>query len=166
MVLPDVIQPGLFVVFCGTAAGEKSAARTAYFADGRNRFWGVLGATGLTPVIFKPEKYADVLQCKIGLTDLAKYAHGSDANLKPGDYDVPGFMKKIERCNPSFVAFNGKTAAEQVLKRRVGYGLQPDRISRSRVWVLPSTVAWPQNWDQRHWQALADAVLELRQQEE
>jgi double-stranded uracil-DNA glycosylase len=32
-VLPDILAPGLDVVFCGTAPGERSAARGHYFAD-------------------------------------------------------------------------------------------------------------------------------------
>ena len=32
-VLPDLIKPGLRIVFCGTAAGHVSAARGAYYAD-------------------------------------------------------------------------------------------------------------------------------------
>jgi double-stranded uracil-DNA glycosylase len=31
-VLPDVLGPGLRVVFCGTAAGAVSAVRGAYYA--------------------------------------------------------------------------------------------------------------------------------------
>jgi double-stranded uracil-DNA glycosylase len=37
-VLPDVIRPGLKIVFCGTAPGNVSAARGACYAHPRNRF--------------------------------------------------------------------------------------------------------------------------------
>jgi TDG/mug DNA glycosylase family protein len=102
------------------------------------------------------------LHYKLGLTDLAKLAHGRDADLDKRDFDASGFMAKITMNNPTFVAFNGKPAAEQVLRRKtLDWGFQPDRIGRSRVWVLPSTASWPDHWDERHWQALADAVLQL-----
>jgi len=39
MVLPDVLTPGLQVVFCGTAAGTASAKRGAYYAGPGNQFW-------------------------------------------------------------------------------------------------------------------------------
>ena len=48
-VLPDLIKPGLRIVFCGTAAGNVSAARGAYYAHPQNRFWSALHAFGLTP---------------------------------------------------------------------------------------------------------------------
>jgi TDG/mug DNA glycosylase family protein len=38
-VLPDVLKPGLKVVFCGTAVGNKSARASAYYAGRGNQFW-------------------------------------------------------------------------------------------------------------------------------
>jgi TDG/mug DNA glycosylase family protein len=54
-VLPDLIKPGLRIVFCGTAAGNVSAARGAYYAHPQNRFWSALHAFGLTPRQLEPE---------------------------------------------------------------------------------------------------------------
>lgn len=34
-ILPDVLKPGLKVVFCGTAAGNRSATNGAYYARAR-----------------------------------------------------------------------------------------------------------------------------------
>jgi len=39
--LKDLLAPGLKIVFCGTAAGEVSAARGEYYAGRRNKFWSV-----------------------------------------------------------------------------------------------------------------------------
>ena len=38
-VLPDVLMPGLRVVFCGYAPGTASAHAGAYYAGPGNRFW-------------------------------------------------------------------------------------------------------------------------------
>ena len=40
--LPDILQPNLKVVFCGTAAGDASAKKRAYYAGPGNRFWKTL----------------------------------------------------------------------------------------------------------------------------
>ena len=53
-VLPDVLAPGLRIVFCGTAAGTVSARRGAYYAHPQNRFWPALHAVGLTPRLMRP----------------------------------------------------------------------------------------------------------------
>ena len=48
-ILPDVLESGLDLVLCGTAAGRKSAEMLAYYAKPGNRFWPTLHAVGLTP---------------------------------------------------------------------------------------------------------------------
>ena len=48
-ILPDLLQPGLALVFCGTAAGRRSAAEGAYYAHPGNLFWRALHAVQLTP---------------------------------------------------------------------------------------------------------------------
>ena len=55
--LPDLLRPGLRIVFCGTAAGTVSAARGAYYAHSQNRFWSALYAAGLTPRLLQPEEF-------------------------------------------------------------------------------------------------------------
>ena len=58
-VLPDLVRPGLRIVFCGTAAGTVSAARGAYYAHPQNKFWSALCAVGLTPRLLRPEEFAN-----------------------------------------------------------------------------------------------------------
>ena len=83
-VLPDVLEPGLRIVFCGTAAGHVSARRGAYYAHPQNRFWPALHAIGLTPRRLKPEDYPELPQWGLGLTDLAKHVSGMDRDLPAG----------------------------------------------------------------------------------
>ena len=47
--LPDVLKPGLDVVFCGKAAGSRSAESGVYYAGNGNRFWKILHRTGMIP---------------------------------------------------------------------------------------------------------------------
>jgi TDG/mug DNA glycosylase family protein len=159
-VLPDVLVPGLRVVFCGTAVGRQSAAARAYYAHPSNRFWRVLHRTGLTPQVLAPSQYGELPRYGIGLTDLAKRTSGTDDSLSRGAFDVDGFRDRIMRCAPAVVAFNGLTAAQKVLSREgVTYGLQPERIGESLVYVLPSTSGSANAyWDESHWENLADMV--------
>ena len=83
-VLPDLLQPGLRIVFCGTAAGNVSAVRGAYYAHSQNRFWSALHAIGLTPRQLRPEEYPEMLQWGLGLTDIAKHVSGMDRELPLG----------------------------------------------------------------------------------
>ena len=49
VVIPDLIRPGLRIVFCGTALGAASARAGAYYAGPGNKFWPTLHEVGLTP---------------------------------------------------------------------------------------------------------------------
>ena len=58
-ILPDVLGPGLRVVFCGSAASTVAAARGAPYAGPGNRFWPTLFEIGLTPRRFAPEEFRE-----------------------------------------------------------------------------------------------------------
>ena len=61
-VLPDVLAPGLHVVFCGSAAGAVSARVGAYYAGPGNRSWPTLHRVGLTPRLLAPTEFRIVLR--------------------------------------------------------------------------------------------------------
>lgn len=71
MILPDVLASDLVVVFCGTAAGNRSAQMGAYYAGIGNRLWPTLHQIGLTPRLLQPTEFWQALDYGIGLTDLA-----------------------------------------------------------------------------------------------
>ena len=159
MVLPDVIRPGLRVVFCGTAVGAASAARGAYYAGPGNKFWRTLHEVGLTPRQLQPEQYASAPEHGIGLTDLCKTRSGSDAAVGVGGFDVQRLESTIRDNAPLVVAFNGVKAGRTALGVFVEYGVQPDRFGGVEAWVLPSTSgAASGHWDVRYWRDLADRV--------
>ena len=47
--VPDLLAPGLDLVFCGTAPSPASFKARAYYANPGNAFWPTLHAVGLTP---------------------------------------------------------------------------------------------------------------------
>lgn len=159
-VLPDVLGYGLIVVFCGTAASKVSAAAGAYYANPGNRFWHALGAAGMTPRLFSPGEFRELLALRIGLTDLAKRAIGSDLELRNADFDVAAFTAKIERFRPQIVAFTSKRAFQTWRGSRSGertdYGWQAETIGATKLYVLPSpSGAARRYWDISHWEVLA-----------
>ena len=52
--VPDVLAPGLRVVFCGINPGRVSAAAHAHFANPRNDFWRLLHAARFTSRLYEP----------------------------------------------------------------------------------------------------------------
>src|SRR3954463_2256680 len=116
-VLPDILQPGLRLVFCGTAAGTASAKARAYYAGPGNSFWATLHEVGLTPEQLKPAEFARLTELGIGLTDICKVRHGSDDEVGTAESDAPGLEQKIAAAEPATLAFNGKNAARGALER-------------------------------------------------
>ena len=157
-VLPDILPPGLRIVFCGTAAGTASARAGAYYAGPGNAFWETLHATGLTPVRLSPAEFERLPEFGIGLTDICKVASGSDREVGTAQFDMAGLEARIGAAGAASLAFNGKNAARGGLGHKVGYGLQPEHIGGAEVWVLPSTSGAARGfWDVRPWLALAQA---------
>ncbi|HXS46478.1 MAG TPA: mismatch-specific DNA-glycosylase [Solirubrobacterales bacterium] len=157
-VLPDVLCPGLRVVFCGTAAGTASARARAYYAGPGNGFWRTLHEIGLTPVQLAPAEFEHLPEHGIGLTDICKVLHGSDLEVGTVEFDVAGLAERIATAEPAKLAFNGKNAARGALERDVDYGPQPEQIGGAVVWVLPSTSGAARRfWDTGPWRDLAVA---------
>ena len=158
-VLPDILRSGLRVVFCGTASGNESARKGAYYADPRNKFWRVLYDTGFTPRRLQPSEFRQVLEYEIGLTDIAKDVAGPDVTMPPEAADPEDLSQKIIRHAPGTLAFNGKNAAAMFYGKRTSelqYGEQPTPVGRTRVFVLPSTSGSANKyWDVQHWRNLA-----------
>src|SRR5690606_34484442 len=134
--VPDLLAPGLALVFCGPALGRKSAAARAYYANTTNLFWRRAHGTGLTPVRLPTGEYARLLDYGIGLTDLAKHHFGNDAEL-PGDaFDPAVLREKMLRYRPAILAFTSKTGASAFLDRptgRIPLGEQVERIGDTRL---------------------------------
>jgi double-stranded uracil-DNA glycosylase len=158
-VLPDVLRPGLRIVFCGTAAGSASARARAYYAGPGNAFWPTLHEVGLTPVQLAPEEFERLPEFGLGLTDICKILHGSDEEVGTAEFDVAGLQSRIAAAEPEHLAFNGKNAARAALEQAVTYGPQPERIGGATVWVLPSTSGAARRfWDIEPWRDLADSI--------
>ncbi len=174
-VLPDVLAPGLRIVFCGSAAGFKSARLGAYYAGPGNKFWPTLHRVGLTPRLIAPSEFRAVLDFGIGLTDLCKTGFGNDVDLDPTHDDVPGLLRKIRRYQPRVLAFTAKRPAGIVLralgagKEPPTYGLQDATIGETKLFVLTSPSGRAGSfWDEKWWrelQRLATSPSPLRERD-
>ncbi len=157
--LPDVLEPGLRVVFCGTAPGAVSARAQAYYAGPGNAFWQALHLTGLTPFELVPAEFERLPGFGIGLTDICKVSSGSDAEVGVAEFDVAGLQEKIAAAEPAYLAFNGKNAARGALERDVDYGPQEEQIGGAPSGSCPRPRGGPQVLGDR---ALAGARRGLR----
>ncbi len=139
--VPDVLAPGLDVVFCGINPGRRSAAAGAHFANPRNDFWRLLADAGFTPRRLDPSEQRTVVEFGLGLTNAARRTTKGVGELRRGDF--AGAAERLERLaeelRPGIIAFVGKTAYEGVFRERPELGLQERLLGDTRLFVLPST---------------------------
>jgi len=140
--LPDRLAEDLALWFVGTAAGPRSAAVGAYYAHPGNRFWRALYEARITPRLFHPHDYPEMLDLGIGLTDFCKTGWGVDSQIAREHFDIRGFKRKVSRLKPRALAFTSKTAASLWLGRptgRIPHGrVAPGDPKHPIVFVLPS----------------------------
>src|SRR5207302_5566520 len=81
--LPDLLGPGLKVLFCGINPGLYSAAVGRHLARPGNRFWPTLRAGGFTDRVLSPFEERSLLQRGYGITNLADRATATADELTP-----------------------------------------------------------------------------------
>ena len=139
--VPDVLGPGLDVVFCGINPGFVSAAAAAHFANPRNDFWRLLHAARFTSRLYEPPEQFEVMAEGIGLTNAASRTTRGSGDLRRGDF--AGAAERLERLagelRPGWIAFVGKEAYRGTFNERPDLGVQARRLGETRLFVLPST---------------------------
>src|SRR5436190_8994650 len=140
--VPDVIAPGLRVLFCGINPSLYSAAVGHHFARPGNRFWPALYRGGFTDRLLSPGEDRLLLQYGCGVTNLvarASVAAGelTDDELRAG---AAKLARKVAQHRPRWVAFVGLGAYRVGFgERTASVGRQARMIGGAGVWVLPNT---------------------------
>jgi double-stranded uracil-DNA glycosylase len=145
--LPDLVGPGLKLLFVGINPGLWTAATQTHFAHPGNRFYPALRLAGIVdrdldrgePMSEQDRAY--LMERGIGITNLVNRATAradelSPAELRTGRTRLEGF---VALHHPVVVAIAGVTAyrAAFAAPRATG-GEQPDLLAGARVWVVPN----------------------------
>ncbi len=148
--LPDLLAPGLALVFVGLNPSEYSAREGHYFANPRNRFWTAFNRSALLPAALgrecTPSDDRTLLEHGIGFTDVVKRPTPQGNALKAADYRhwAPLLRGKLLQCQARHVCFHGLMAYKAYLQYAEGekasplLGPQPNGIGSSAVFVVPN----------------------------
>ena len=139
--IPDVLRPGLQVVFCGINPGLWSAATGFHFARPGNRFWPALHRSGFTPRRLAPSEQEQLLAYSLGITNLVARGTAAAAELGADELRAGGrtLAAKLAELRPGWLAVLGVTAYRQAYGRpKATVGRQPETIAGVPVWVLPN----------------------------
>lgn len=140
--LPDILEPGLRLVFVGYNPSLAAARAGHYYAGKQNFFYRLLYGHGFTPVLLAPHEDHTLPQYGIGLTDLCPIPSAQAAHLPRGALRAgrDGLRAKLERYQPRLVCFNGLGVYRAFTGQAKVYpGPQPEGIGTIRVSVVPST---------------------------
>jgi double-stranded uracil-DNA glycosylase len=148
--IPDVVAPGLRVLFSGINPGLYSAATGYHFARPGNRFWPALHRSGFTARQLAPREQGQLLAVGLGITNLLDRATARADELGAAELRAGArhLAAKVAELRPRWLAVVGVTAFRVAFARpRAAVGPQPDRIGATRVWVLPNpsglNASWP-----------------------
>ena len=148
--LPDLLTPGLRLVFVGLNPSEYSAREGHYFANPRNRFWPAFNRSALLPPAIgrdcTPADDVGLMEYGIGFTDVVKRPTPQGSALKAADYRqwAPLLREKLLQCQPQLVCLHGLMAYKAYLRYAEGertspeLGLQSRCAGASPVFVVPN----------------------------
>ena len=145
--LPDYLEKDLNLVFVGINPSLTAAYRGRYYAGPGNHFYKLLHESGLVPRFVSFEEDHQLLQFGIGLTNIVDRATRSSADLSRAEIKEGSIRieKKLREFKPKIAVFNGRCIydvfANKTGKSDFNFGLQPEKIAETAVWVVPSSSA-------------------------
>jgi TDG/mug DNA glycosylase family protein len=141
--LPDIIGPGIEILFVGINPGLKSARVGHFYAGPGNLFWRCLHESGLVPIRLAPTEDHRLPEFGIGVTDCVARPSRAAADVARAEFaaGAPALLRKIELCQPRLVCFNGMAGYRACFDAGAQPGPQSLRLAGARVFVVPSTSA-------------------------
>lgn len=139
--VPDILAADLRILFCGINPGLYSGAVGHHFARPGNRFWPALYLSRLTPRRLEPFEERELLDYRLGITNLVPRATAAAAVLSAQELAEGGrrLLAKLEQYSPLALAVLGIGAYRQAFAQpQTVLGLQPRRLAGTPVWVLPN----------------------------
>jgi TDG/mug DNA glycosylase family protein len=140
--IPDIVAPGLDVLFCGINPGLYSGATGFHFARPGNRFWPALAAAGFTPRRLDPSEGRALLELGCGITNLVARTTATAAELSVDELrrGRRRLERTVRRYRPRVTAIVGITAYRAAFDRPDARpGRQSETLAGSTLWVLPNT---------------------------
>jgi TDG/mug DNA glycosylase family protein len=138
---PDILGPGLDVVFCGLNPAATAAADGHNFSNRSNRFWPALHLAGFTDARLEPQDEYRLLEYGCGITAVVSRPTARADEISPAEFREarPEFEAKMRGYAPRVIAFLGKRALATMLGTPdLGWGRHPDEFAGTTAWVLPN----------------------------
>lgn len=145
--VPDLVGPGLRLLFVGINPGLWTAATQTHFAHPSNRFYPALRRAGVISVDIEPAaglsepQRAHLVERGVGITNLVARAtaRASELDVRELADGARRLSERVEEWRPRVVAVAGLTAYRLGFGRAAaGAGPQPEPLGSSELWVVPN----------------------------
>ncbi|KAJ9122497.1 hypothetical protein QFC22_001925 [Naganishia vaughanmartiniae] len=171
--VPDMLQPGLSVVFCGINPSITSSKKQAPYSHPSNRFWKALHGGGFTDRLYDPQECIWLPErFNIGMTNLVSRPTAEQAELSAKEMrrGSLALVQKIIQHRPRVVCFVGKKIWDEfefVIKRSAKPATTPwvdlnlnakqgkpdswtsmSHANHERLALRPKAIRPPFQWDQ------------------
>jgi TDG/mug DNA glycosylase family protein len=139
--IPDLVAPGLRVLFAGINPSLYSAAAGYHFARPGNRFWPALDRSGFTARQLAPAEQHLLLAEGLGITNVVARATAradelDAAELRAGAGALAALAGEL---GAGWLAVLGVTAYRTAFSQpRAVVGPQEEPLGGARVWILPN----------------------------
>jgi double-stranded uracil-DNA glycosylase len=145
--VPDLVGPGVRLLFVGINPGLWTAATQTHFAHPGNRFYPALHLAGIIDreidrgVGMDAADRARLVARGVGITNLvdratARASELSAEELREGSERL---RRRVDEWAPAVVAVAGITAYRTAFAQRDAVpGRQPERLAGAELWVVPN----------------------------
>lgn len=141
--LPDILGPGLKVLFIGYNPGLRSAEMGHHYAGKSNRFWDILFKSGLTPEKLDYSRDRELLCYGYGSTNIIDRPTKSAAELTREEYlaGKEKLREMLDEYRPTVACYVGIGVYKAFSGRReVNWGHQSEETVQGIIdFVAPST---------------------------
>jgi TDG/mug DNA glycosylase family protein len=145
--VPDLVAPGVKLLFVGINPGLWTAATQTHFCHPSNRFYPALRRAGLIDIELDANvgmtdsQRVGFLARGMGITNLVRRATARASEISPVELRNGGdrLLATISALRPGVVAIAGVTAYRTAFGQpRAFLGRQEGDISDSEIWVVPN----------------------------
>lgn len=141
--VPDLVGPGMKLLFVGINPGLWTAAVQTHFAHPTNRFYPALAAAGITDhevdrvAGMTDADRAHLVARGVGITNLVRRATARASELSREELREGGerLLRVVAEHRPKAVAIAGVTAYREAFgERGAALGRQPDTLGSAEMW--------------------------------
>jgi TDG/mug DNA glycosylase family protein len=143
--VPDVIAPGVRLLFIGINPGMRTVAVNAPFANRSNRFYPALHRAGILDRVIDaydgltPADRDYILARGVGITSLVARGTPRATDLDNSELRdaVPGLVERVAQYRPAVAAFLGVSAFRIAFgSPKAVVGRQPQPLGETPLWIV------------------------------